>query len=74
MLTMPGLREECTGGSQRLLAVLRYGPRMTPSVRDMRRVVAVTLVLMLSLVGVPAVAATDPAPAPVAQAKAVPAL
>ena len=74
MLTMPGLREECTGGSQRLLAVLRYGPRMTPSVRDMRRVVAVTLVLMLSLVGVPAVAATDPAPAPVAQAKAEPAL
>jgi pimeloyl-ACP methyl ester carboxylesterase len=40
----------------------------------MRRVVAVTLVLMLSLVGVPAVAATDPAPAPVAQAKAEPAL
>ena len=40
----------------------------------MRRVVVVTLVLMLSLVGVPAVAATDPAPAPVAQAKADPAL
>lgn len=40
----------------------------------MRRVVAVTLVLMLSLVGVPAVAATDPAPGPVAQAKADPAL
>ncbi len=35
----------------------------------MRRVVAVTLALMLSLVGVPAVAATDPAPATVAQAK-----
>ena len=50
------------------------GPRVTPSVLDMRRVVAVTLVLMLSLVGVPAVAATDPAPAPVAQAKAEPAL
>ena len=40
----------------------------------MRRVVAVTLALMLSLVGVPAVAATDPGPAPVAQAKAEPAL
>ena len=38
----------------------------------MRRVVVVTLVLMLSLIGVPAVAATDPAPAPVAQAKADP--
>ena len=45
-----------------------------PSVRDMRRVVDVTHVLMLSLVGVPAVAATDPAPAPVAQAKADPTL
>jgi pimeloyl-ACP methyl ester carboxylesterase len=40
----------------------------------MRRVVDVTHVLMLSLVGVPAVAATDPAPAPVAQAKADPTL
>ena len=53
---------------------LRHLHRLTPNVLDMRRVVAVTLALMLSLVGVPAVAATDPGPAPVAQAKAEPAL
>lgn len=53
---------------------LRHLHRLTPNVLDMRQVVAVTLALMLSLVGVPAVAATDPGPAPVAQAKAEPAL